>query len=560
MPDPTADPHDPDPAEDAELIAYLDGELDLAEARAVEAKLARDLVARRKAEAYKKTFDLLDFLPRTEPSADFATKTLTKLQPVVDAPVPASASGSGPTLVLGTSSQSAAPLPLPPAPAPAGGGGWGWVVAGVLAVGGGFAAHSAVAPEQPATTSREPDPLTPADIPLIDALPLYAGVDDIEFARRLDSADLFRPPASHAKIAVNPEVPAYPAEVRDKLAAQFRGYPAARRQQLRDLDAALRRLPPTEHDHLVRVLETYATWLDRLPDDDRKEIFAAPTPAARLKAILGTKEKLWRETLPAAVRDQMKASGDSFGLVGQWQQAETTRREEWALARRQWATLPRGLDAVPWPFTEPQANRQIDDFLRTGLRFEVRGKDVPPSCRLTRDEAAELRARYDAATRDGYWWLYAAALHKLADRHPTLPEFGGRPAVVSFQTLPPDVGRELQKKSGVEFRKLPSHGKWPDFALDVAAAAAAAKVPVSDLGPAKPGEFTETVNQFVAKTLTPTLTAAELQELRKLEGKWPDYPRRLLDLARRKDLPVPGLTLPGKPSQWAEFYGPHSRD
>jgi hypothetical protein len=54
--------------------------------------------------------------------------------------------------------------------------------------------------------------------------------------------------------------------------------------------------------------------------------------------------------------------------------------------------------------------------------------------------------------------------------------------------------------------------------------------------------------------LLPTLTPAERDGLEKLEGEWPEYPRALLSLSAKHDLPVPEVTLPGKPSQWARFY------
>ena len=543
-------PDDPDPPEDAELIAYLDGELDLAEARAVEARLARDSVARSKAEAYKKTFDLLDFLPRTEPSADFATKTLTKLLPVIeaDSPPPPSPSSSDVTRVHlpSTPSQSAVAF----APAPAGHpwlGGVAWLLAGVLAVGGGFAVRAFVGPEEP--TAPSPEPLADADRPVIESLPLYVGVDGLDFARRLDSPDLFRPEPGAERL---PRATIAPGE-RDKLAATFLSYPAARRQQLRTLDTAVRSLPTAERGRLVGVLEDYSSWLDRLPEGDRREVLSAPSPGARIEAVIRTKEKLWRESLPALLRDQLRATADTterLGLVGQWRQTELARREEWSLARRQWS---RGVEPFPWPFAEPGVPRQVEDYLRTALRFSP--KESLAACRLSREEMADLRARADAATRDGSWLLYGAALYRAEQKHPALPEFGGKPPVVNFSALPKELVTELQRKSRVEIRRLPSVGKWPDFALDLADAAAQARVPVPDLGPAKPGEFADSFNQFLAKTLGPALTDPERDDLRKLEGKWPEYPRKAMDLARKKDLPVPGLTLPGKPSLWAAYYG-----
>ncbi|MCZ2343843.1 MAG: hypothetical protein LC104_18900, partial [Bacteroidales bacterium] len=54
-------------ADDAELIAFLDGELDGPEAQAIASQLALDPTVRAKADAYKKTFALLDYLPKPEP-------------------------------------------------------------------------------------------------------------------------------------------------------------------------------------------------------------------------------------------------------------------------------------------------------------------------------------------------------------------------------------------------------------------------------------------------------------------------------------------------------------
>src|SRR5438874_735215 len=63
----------------AELVAYLDGELAEEAAQAFEARLSRDRQLRSEAEALKKTWEMLDFLPRAEPSASFTHKTLERL-------------------------------------------------------------------------------------------------------------------------------------------------------------------------------------------------------------------------------------------------------------------------------------------------------------------------------------------------------------------------------------------------------------------------------------------------------------------------------------------------
>jgi anti-sigma factor RsiW len=63
----------------ADLVAYLDGELDEQESRALEARLSLDPSARAEAESLRKTWELLDYLPRAEPSPTFTNRTLEKL-------------------------------------------------------------------------------------------------------------------------------------------------------------------------------------------------------------------------------------------------------------------------------------------------------------------------------------------------------------------------------------------------------------------------------------------------------------------------------------------------
>src|SRR5437016_255159 len=74
----------PDPApftdaDRAELVAYLDGELDRTGQQRVEARLGRDVRARAEAETLKRAWELLDYLPRPEPSPNFTERTLTRI-------------------------------------------------------------------------------------------------------------------------------------------------------------------------------------------------------------------------------------------------------------------------------------------------------------------------------------------------------------------------------------------------------------------------------------------------------------------------------------------------
>jgi anti-sigma factor RsiW len=65
------------PEDRSNLVAYLDGELNDVQARAMATKLTQSVTARREADALRKTWELLDLLPRPKVSEDFTARTLT---------------------------------------------------------------------------------------------------------------------------------------------------------------------------------------------------------------------------------------------------------------------------------------------------------------------------------------------------------------------------------------------------------------------------------------------------------------------------------------------------
>ncbi|MCC6417264.1 MAG: hypothetical protein IT429_03345 [Gemmataceae bacterium] len=152
------------------LSAFLDGELDEEIAHALEARLLKDPQARAEADALRRTWELLDYLPRTEASTSFTHRTLERL---------AVQSTSRPTLT------AYGRLPW-----------WvraaGWAAVVVLAAGGGLTAahllfprpaHQVEGPEFEARVAR--------DLRVIENLRLYEHVDDLEFLRALEHPDLF---------------------------------------------------------------------------------------------------------------------------------------------------------------------------------------------------------------------------------------------------------------------------------------------------------------------------------------------------------------------------------
>jgi anti-sigma factor RsiW len=161
----------------AELVAYLDGELDEQSAKSLEAKLSLDPAARQEAVALQKTWELLDYLPRPEPSPNFTHRTMERLSGQLPAVSSVRARGRWPGWVIAA----------------------GWAAALLLAAGVGFGAVTFLAQSD---KDRSPDPLAqlePAEVEqnlvrnlrLLENQRLYENVDDIDFLRTLDNPELF---------------------------------------------------------------------------------------------------------------------------------------------------------------------------------------------------------------------------------------------------------------------------------------------------------------------------------------------------------------------------------
>jgi hypothetical protein len=547
----------PDPDE-AELVAYLDGELDAPAARRLEDRMAADPDLRARAAALKKTFDLLDYLPRPEPSATFATRTLDRL--------PAVRSGSG--VVAAPSAPSGLAISSTPSsliPAPSGGRSWGWaagVVAAVgVALGAGYLAAGAARDYLfPPRKDANPDALGPSDIALVKNLPFYVGVDDADFLRQLDDLRVFEDVVD-GSLPPDPSRPAPDppwAKSPESLVQAFRELPPERQQQIRKLDQELHDPGTRNRDRLWRVLEAYAAWLDRLPDAERRAVLAAGTPRLRLERIRELREQQWFDSLPEKIRTNPDP-GKRAELVKHWKEEEARRREAWADARLHWD--PARADKLPWPFDDQARKQTLEDYVRVVFKTDALKATDRPRCRLSDVELERLRDSREAAEKLGGWaWYgYGKTVYHLTQLHPMLPEPATGKPVLDVTDLWP-AARDHYRKKKFGDRLTTTLGRWPEFAQEVHRETFTfgkqLQMPKDfQFGPSRPAEFKESVRQVVA-VLERKATADERKQLHKLEGQWPEYPKELVRLARVHDLEIPGVTLPGSPRMWEHLYNP----
>jgi anti-sigma factor RsiW len=157
-------PNPLDEQEQADLVAFLDGELRGEAARALEVKMSLDPVVRAEAESLKRTWGLLDYLPKPEPSPNFTHRTLEKMAPMPTAPqkpIPR---------------RSLRPWWL----------GAGWAAGILLAATAGYFGGRWTGGRGDAT-----DRDLVRDLRVIENKRFYDHVDDLDFLKSLDQTDLF---------------------------------------------------------------------------------------------------------------------------------------------------------------------------------------------------------------------------------------------------------------------------------------------------------------------------------------------------------------------------------
>jgi len=200
-------PDSPDPAFDGtpdevteDLVAFLDGELDAGGNEKIEAKISLDSTVRAEADSLKKTWDLLDYLPRSEPSPSFTERTISRIEPLKGSG--SLSSQSGPTVSrsgaaagparMSSINMSASKVPLvPPSSTRRSLVAAGWVLAiGIVGLAGWFIRDQIVG-RLHENDQRQVDSDILTDRRLLEKMRDYRHVDDLKFLQALDDPDLF---------------------------------------------------------------------------------------------------------------------------------------------------------------------------------------------------------------------------------------------------------------------------------------------------------------------------------------------------------------------------------
>jgi hypothetical protein len=314
----------------------------------------------------------------------------------------------------------------------------------------------------------------------------------------------------------------------------FQALPPARQEKMRQFDRALHEEDSETQTRLWEVLERYVAWVDRLPEADRQRLDDATDPKEKLSVVRELRQQEWIDRLPEAERKDLQ-------LMPALMQAKRVAllREEEQKTRREWADWANAAKTRPNSASRFKKPARLADFPESVKTFV----DQLLWPMLSEEETRRL------TTAEGKWPRLAKTILELSEKHPVLPPLPAG-VIERYNQLPKETREYLSNKKKIQEELRKSAGKWPQFALAANDLMKQEKRALPPLGASRPAEFDASVQTFLKEKLEPVLTADEKTKLRGAEGRWPDYPLRLLELAHKNNQIVPGMSLPGPRELW----------
>lgn len=333
----------------------------------------------------------------------------------------------------------------------------------------------------------------------------------------------------------------------------FQALPQEKQKSLKDLDDAIHQLTKSydsiqaigrekqilpkkmegksdaqEAGRLLEVFQRFGDWYETLNQAEKENLGKASYPDGRIEEIKRILTSQWMMRLPKADLDGLLKLDEKMRAA---QIVKMKKEEQLRIAQ------------------------SFDKKKKVGLYSEDSQKFITQVKQQLSGEQLEKIGKLE-----GKKGAFVKMILDFAEDNPLLPLNKMGTKYLTMKDLPPEVSAQLKilKQAGAykqsEITKVEK--RWPAFARAVTEIIRRSDPTFNyEFGACKLEDFPEDA-RVVLDELVQMLQEDEIVKLQSLEGKWPDYPLIIRDLARVHLVIVPGISIPPELLQLKPGKGP----
>ena len=271
-----------------------------------------------------------------------------------------------------------------------------------------------------------------------------------------------------------------------------------------------------EAGRLLEVFQKFGEWYEALDLKEKDRLAKASYPDERIAEIKKILTSQWISRLPKVDSDALLKLDEPMRAI----QIVKMKKEE-----------------------QVRVAQSFDKKKKVGLYSEETLKFITQIKQQLSSEQLEKLGKLE-----GKKGAFVKMILDFAEDNPPLPLNKLGVKYLSSKDLPPEVSARLKtlKQTGVykPFELIKIEKKWPAFARGVTEIIRRSDPAFNyEFGACKFEDLPEDV-RVVVNELLQMLQDDEMVKLQAVEGKWPDYPLMLRDLARVHLVTVPGISIP----------------
>ena len=271
-----------------------------------------------------------------------------------------------------------------------------------------------------------------------------------------------------------------------------------------------------EAGRLLEVFQKFGEWYEALDLKEKDRLAKASYPDERIAEIKKILTSQWISRLPKVDSDALLKLDEPMRAI----QIVKMKKEE-----------------------QVRVAQSFDKKKKVGLYSEETQKFITQIKQQLSSEQLEKVGKLE-----GKKGAFVKMMLDFAEDNPPLPLNKMGVKYLSFKDLPPEVSARLKslKQTGVykSFELIKIEKKWPAFARGVTEIIRRSDPTFNyEFGACKFEDLPEDV-RVVVNELLQMLQDDEMVKLQAVEGKWPDYPLMLRDLARVHLVIIPGISIP----------------